>query len=208
MQEKEEDSSKPNNNARQLLQAASEYNSIANVAEIARRSFGNNAFDGILTMLGVMMGSFASGVAETKVVITTGLSTSIAIMISGAWGAYLTESAERKKDLNELGRSMLTDLNGSRIGRAGRFAAVAVAVVDGLSPFLGAIFPLIPFFFSNLFPGVQSVYYTAFAVALVELFALGLWLGNVAKENLIGYGFKTLLAGVVSMLIGSMLNGQ
>ena len=207
MQEKEEDSSKPSN-ARQFIQAASEYNNIANIAEIARRSFGNNAFDGILTMLGVMMGSFASGVGEPKVVITTGLSTSIAIMISGAWGAYLTESAERKKDLNELGRSMLTDLNGSRIGRAGRFAAIAVAIVDGLSPFIGAIFPLIPFFFSDLLPSVQTVYYTAFAVALVELFALGLWLGNVAKENLIGYGIKTLLAGVVSMFIGSLLNGH
>ena len=96
MQEKEEDSSKPNN-ARQLLQAASEYNSIANVAEIARRSFGNNAFDGILTMLGVMMGSFASGVGETKVVITTGLSTSIAIMISGAWGAHLNRIRRAEK---------------------------------------------------------------------------------------------------------------
>ena len=103
---------------------------------------------------------------------------------------------------------MLTDLNGSRIGRAGRFAAIAVAVVDGLSPFLGAIFPLIPFFFSDLFPSVQSVYYSAFAVALVELFILGLWLGNVAKENLIEYGLKTLFAGIVSMLVGSMLNGK
>jgi len=209
MEEKiEEDSSSKISNGRQLLQAVNEYNTIANISEIARRSFGNNAFDGILTMLGVMMGSFASHVTDPKVVVTTGLSTSIAIMISGAWGAYLTESAERKKDLDELGRSMLTDLNGSRIGRAGRFAAIAVAVVDGLSPFLGAIFPLIPFFFSSLLPSVQYVYYVAFGVALVELFALGLWLGNVAKENLLGYGFKTLLAGVASMLVGSLLNGN
>lgn len=208
MAEKEEDSSHRNGNARQLMQAVSEYNSIANVGEIARRSFGNNSFDGILTMLGVMMGTFASGVNDPGIVITTGLSTSIAIMISGAWGAYLTESAERKKDLNELERSMLTDLNGSRIGRAGRYAAIAVAVVDGLSPFIGAIFPLIPFFFNAFFPDVMYVYYVAFGVALVELFALGLWLGNVAKENLLGYGIKTLLAGVASMLVGSLLNGH
>ncbi len=198
---------KTRRNGRDLIEAATSYSEIANIAEIARRSFGNNAFDGILTMLGVMMGSFASGIGNAKVVITTGLSTSIAIVISGAWGAYLTESAERKKDLNELGRSMLTDLNSSSIGRAGRFAAVAVAVVDGLSPFIGAIFPLIPFFFNAFFPNIRAVYFTAFAVALVELFALGLWLGNVAKENLIGYGIKTLLAGVASMLVGSLLNG-
>jgi predicted membrane protein (TIGR00267 family) len=206
MEDQEDDKSK--RNGRQRLEAVKEYNKIANISEIARRSFGTNAFDGILTMVGITMGSFTAGVNNPDIVITTGLSTSIAIMISGAWGAYLTETAERKKDLIELGRSMLTDLNKSDIGRAGRFAAIAVAVVDGLSPFLGAIFPLMPFFFNGLFPDMRSVYFTAFGVALVELFALGIWLGNVAKENLVVYGLKTLLAGVVSMLIGSMLNGH
>jgi hypothetical protein len=31
-------------------------------------------------------------------------------------------------------------------------------------------------------------------------------LGKVAKGNLLGYGIKTLLAGVVSILIGSLFN--
>lgn len=206
MEDGEEESSP--RSVRHMIEKANEYNDIANIAEIARRSFGNNAFDGILTMIGVMIGSFTSGINNPKVVITTGLSTSIAIMISGAWGAYLTESAERKKDLKELGRSTLTDLNGSRIGRAGRFAAFAVAIVDGLSPFIGAILPLFPFFFSYLFPNIQYVYYTAFSIALIALFALGIWLGNIAKENLILYGLKTLLAGIVSILVGSLLNGH
>lgn len=191
-----------------LVQKVNQYNDIANIGEIARRSFGNNAFDGILTMLGVLIGSLTSGVTNGQVVITTGLSTSFAIMISGAWGAYLTESSERKKSLDELGRSTLTDLNGSRIGRASRFAALAVSVVDGLSPFLGAIIVLIPFFFSSLFPDIQYIYYTSIAAALAALFALGVWLGHVAKENLISYGLKTLLAGVVSILVGSLLNGK
>jgi len=193
---------------RDFFDRATQYNDIANIGEIARRSFGNNAFDGILTMVGVMMGSFTSGVSDPDVVITTGLSTSIAIMISGAWGAFLTESAERKKDLDEMGRRTLSNLNGSRIGRASRFAAIAVSVVDGLSPFFGAIVGLIPFFFSHLFPNIRMVYFTGFGVSLIALFGLGMWLGNVAKENLIGYGFKTLMAGVVSMIIGSMLNGN
>jgi predicted membrane protein (TIGR00267 family) len=196
----------PNGPVRRFLDRASEYNDIASIGEIARRSFGNNAFDGILTMVGVMMGSFTSGVENPHVVITTGLTTSIAIMISGAWGAYLTESAERKKYLDELGKRTLSDLNGSRIGRASRFAAIAVSLVDGLSPFIGAIIGLIPFFFAHYFPTIHYVYYTGFGVSLIALFMLGMWLGNVAKENLLGYGFKTLLAGVASMIIGSLLN--
>lgn len=191
-----------------MLKKAGEYDDIANIGEIARRSFGNNAFDGILTMIGVMIGSFTSGIDNPRIIITTGLSTSIAIMISGAWGAYLTESAERKKDLKELGRSTLTDLNGSRIHRAGRFAAYAVSIVDGLSPFIGAIMVLLPFFFSDLFTDIRSVYLTSFTVGLAALFLLGVWLGNVAKENMLAYGIKTLLAGVVSILVGSLLNGH
>jgi predicted membrane protein (TIGR00267 family) len=207
MEDGEEDSNQ-NGPVKRFLDRAEQYNDIANIGEIARRSFGNNAFDGILTMVGVMMGSFTSGVQDPRVVITTGLSTSIAIMISGAWGAYLTESAERKKYLDELSRRTLTNLNRSSIGRAGRFAAIAVSVVDGLSPFFGAIVGLIPFFFSYLFPNIRAVYYTGFGVSLIALFGLGMWLGNVAKENLVGYGLKTVMAGVVSMIIGSMLNGK
>ena len=188
-----------------LKEKVHQYDDIANIAEIARRSFGNNAFDGILTMIGVLIGSMASGVKDPRVVIITGLTTSVAIMISGAWGAYLTEISERKKSLNELGRSTLTDLNGSLIDRASRFAALAVSLVDGLSPFLGAILVLIPFFFSSLFPDIYILYYSSLGSALLALFALGVWLGYVAEENLFIYGLKTLLAGVVSMLIGSLL---
>ena len=194
-----------NRNFKLLVEKINEYDDIANIGEIARRSFGNNAFDGILTMIGVLIGSMTSGVTDPSVVITTGLATSIAIMISGAWGAYITETSERKKSLNELGRTTLTDLNGSRIGRASRFAAVAVSLVDGLSPFVGAILVLIPFFFSTVFPTIYMLYYTSLGVALIALFALGVWLGFVAEENLIKYGLKTLLAGVVSILIGSLL---
>ena len=195
-----------NNKKLQLFkEKVDQYDNIANIAEIARRSFGNNAFDGILTMIGVLIGSMASGVKDPRVVIITGLTTSVAIMISGAWGAYLTEISERKKSLNELGRSTLTDLNGSLIDRASRFAALAVSLVDGLSPFLGAILVLIPFFFSSLFPDIYILYYSSLGAALLALFALGVWLGYVAEENLFIYGLKTLLAGVVSMLIGSLL---
>ena len=188
-----------------LKEKVDQYDDIANIAEIARRSFGNNAFDGILTMICVLIGSMASGVKDPRVVIITGLTTSVAIMISGAWGAYLTEISERKKSLNELGRSTLTNLNGSLIDRASRFAALAVSLVDGLSPFLGAILVLIPFFFSSLFPDIYILYYSSLGAALLALFALGVWLGYVAEENLFIYGLKTLLAGVVSILIGSLL---
>jgi len=205
MQDKEEDSTNP---IHRWLKQASQYNDIANVGEIARRYFAMNAFDGILTIIGVLMGNMSAGINNPNVVITTGLSTCIAMGISGLWGSYLTESAERKHDLEELGRSTLTDLKNSRIGRASRYAAVVVSVVDGISPFLAAMMVLVPFFMHDMFPNIQMVYYTALGVALVTLFGLGLFLGNISKENLILSGIKTVVAGLASIFVASLLNAS
>jgi len=203
-----EDGDKSKNPVRRLLDQANQYNNIANVGEIARRYFVMNAFDGVLTIIGMLMGNMAAGVTNPNIVITTGLSTSIAMGISGLWGSYLTESAERKHDLDELSSSTLTDLNNSRIGRASRYAAVTVSIVDGISPLLAALLVLIPFFIHGIFPNIQVVYYTTLGVALVTLFALGVFLGNISKENLIISGIKTAIAGIASIIIGSLLNGN
>jgi len=154
------------------------------------------------------MGNLSAGIEDANVVITTGLSTCIAMGISGLWGSYLTESAERKHDLEELGRSTLTDLNDTHIGRASRYAAIIISIVDGLSPFLAALLVLTPFFLHSMFANIQMVYYTTLGVALATLFALGIFLGNISKDNLIISGVKTVIAGIVSIIIGSLLNGN
>ena len=203
-----EDGDVSKNPIRRLLDQANQYNNIANVGEIARRYFVMNAFDGVLTIIGMLMGNMAAGVTNPNIVITTGLSTSIAMGISGLWGSYLTESAERKHNLDELSSSTLTDLNNSRIGRASRYAAVTVSIVDGISPLLAALLVLIPFFIHGIFPNIQVVYYTTLGLSLVTLFALGVFLGNISKENLIISGIKTAIAGIASIIIGSLLNGN
>lgn len=190
---------------RGMLQRIREYDRLANISEIARRYFAMNAFDGVLTIIGVLMGNLTARVDNPKIVLSTGLATSIAMGVSGLWGAYLTEAAERKRDLVELSSQTLTDLNDTRIGRASRVAAVAVAVIDGLSPFLAALIVLTPFFATGLFPTLTWVYYTSLGMALLILFALGLFLGHISRGNLIIYGVKTVVAGVVSIIISLLL---
>jgi predicted membrane protein (TIGR00267 family) len=193
---------------RSLLEAASylrEYDKLANISEIARRYFAMNAFDGTLTIIGVLMGNFLAGVMDSAIVVSTGLATCVAMGVSGLWGAYLTESAERKRDINELSRHTLSDLGNSRIGRASKAAVIIVAVVDGISPFLAALIVLTPFFFGELFPSIQVVYYFSIGLALVTLFTLGLFLGRVSQGNLLVFGIKTVLAGLVSIGISYLL---
>jgi predicted membrane protein (TIGR00267 family) len=196
---------KKSNPLRRMLERISEYNEIADIGKIARRYFAMNAFDGVLTIIGVLMGHYAAGVDDPMIVVTTGLTTSVAIGISGLWGSFLTESAERKRGIDEISRSTLTDQNGSKIGKASRFAAIAVAIIDGVSPFVASIVVLIPFFFANLFTNIHYVYYVSIGFALLVLFALGMFLGKISKQNLIMMGLRTLAAGLVSILISTLL---
>ncbi len=193
---------------RSLLEAASylrEYDKLANISEIARRYFAMNAFDGVLTIIGVLMGNFVAGVNDARIVLSTGLATSVAMGISGLWGAYLTESAERKRDLDELSRVTLSDLTNTRIGRASRAAILIVAVVDGLSPFLAALVVLLPLFIAVNSVDLTWAYYTSLGLALLALFSLGLFLGHISHGRMIVYGLKTVLAGVVSIVISFFL---
>jgi predicted membrane protein (TIGR00267 family) len=190
---------------RDFLERVREYDRLVDIGEIARRYFAMNAFDGVLTMIGVLMGNLAAGVKEPRIVVSTGLATCVAMGISGLWGAYLTEAAERKRDLVELSRYTLTDLDGTRIGRASRAAVVAVALVDGLSPFLAALVVLMPFFAAGLLPSVTWAYYISLGMALLTLFGLGLFLGHVSRGSLIVYGVKTVVAGLLCILIGFLL---
>jgi len=60
-----------------------QYSKISGVSSITRRYFVMNAFDGALTMLGVVIGAYIAG--------------SIAMGASGMSGAYMAEKAEREK---------------------------------------------------------------------------------------------------------------
>jgi len=177
------------------------YDKIASIGEIARRYFAMNSFDGVLTILGILIGSYFGGIRQANIVISAGLGASIAMMVSGIWGTYLTEQAERTKSLKELESSILIKLGKTDIGKASRFATRAVAIIDGLSPFIAALIVLIPFFFSNYFD-ITGAYFTSGIIAFAILFLLGIFLGKISKESLIKTGLKMVLAGIVCAALG------
>ena len=150
---------------RQRLKGADQ---LVGVRPIARRYFAMNAFDGVVTTIGVVMGSMVAGIERPFVVLLTGFATSIAMGISGFWGAYLTEAAERQRSLDALQRQTLSDLSGSSVARASRVAVVIVTLVDGISPFLGAMLVLAPFLVAGWFTGIAGAYYASLAAALTD----------------------------------------
>jgi predicted membrane protein (TIGR00267 family) len=182
-----------------------EYERIAGFWQIARRALANNAFDGVLTMVGVVMGQWVGGIESAATVILTGIATSISIGVSGLWGAYLAESAERGRELAELEKISLTDLGETKIGRASRVAVIVVSLVDGLSPLVSSLIVLTPFFLASLFSNIMVCYVVSMVLALVCLFVLGMFLGHISGRSLIGYGIRTSIAGVVAIVITRLL---
>ena len=96
-----------------LIKKWRNYSELSNLGIIVRRKFFNNAFDGALTCAGIVSGSFIIFVSNptqslsSAIIIITGLSTALAIGISGLWGAFLSEEAERKKKLSDLKKEMV-----------------------------------------------------------------------------------------------------
>ena len=173
---------------------------------IARRYFVKNGFDGSMTMLGIIVGAWVVNVTQTEIIVTAGLGACLAMGISGLSGAYMTERAERKRDLKNLEEAMITKLNDSVITDATKFVSFYAAIVDGGSPILTALVSLSPFFLvlCGLLV-IENAYLLSLAVTLITLFMLGLYLGKIAKENALIYGIQTLIAGVATVAIALFL---
>ena len=182
------------------------YHEIASVGEIARRYFALNAFDGVLTAIGVLVGAYLGGVDSARTVFVLVLTTGVGMAVSGFYGSYLVERAERDRALRELEGSTLSSLEDTTIASASRYAAVVIAFIDGASPFAAALIVMIPFAFTAVIT-VHTAYYLAVAAGLVELFFLGTFLGTVSRGHLWLAGLRLVVAGLIALGISVLLGG-
>jgi len=191
-----------------LLTRARLYIQVTHISDIARRYFVKNGMDGSMTVLGIVLGAWTANVEEPNIVVMAGLGACLAMGISGLFGAYITEKAERKRQLKTLEQSMLSDLEDSLHQDASEFVPAFAAVVDGLSPALTAVISLIPFMLSiaGLLP-IWDSYLISLVLTFITLFALGLYLGQVARERMWLYGLQMLAAGVIIAIIVFFLGG-
>ena len=176
------------------------YHRISDVGKITRRYFVMNAFDGALTMLGVVIGAYVSGVInQPTIIISAGIAGSIAMGASGISGAYMTEKAERTKKLKELEKAMLSDMKESVHGKSQRFATIFAALVDGFSPAIAAMIVISPFFIANFgLISYEIAFFVCIAITMIVLVLLGIYLAKISDESLIKYGILMLFVGLIT----------
>lgn len=175
-----------------------EYSEITNLGPIVRRYFVIGAFDGALTILGIIVGAYAAGAREDQlaIVLTASMSAAIALAVSSAVGAYEAERVEKKIDMSTIERAMLAKLSEEHRD-AFRFAAIASALVHGVAPLIAALPPVVPF----LFLSVDQATVVAISVTMAILFVMGVYLGNLIRERAVLTGLRFVAAGLGTSLL-------
>ena len=169
---------------------------------IARRYMVMNSFDGSLTALGIILGSFLADVEEPSTILLAGLGASIAMGVSGGFGAYLTEIAVKKQELAEKEKAMLEEINDTVHDQAAQVSSIFVAIVDGISPFIAASISFMPYFFAPVLGyDIEIAYISSVLLTAVALFILGAYLGVISEENKVLYGLRMIVAGVVTAIL-------
>ena len=148
------------------------------------------------------MGNLVLTEFHPSAIIKIGLSTCLAIGMSGAFGRFLSERAERKRSLKQIEKDMFTDLSDSSLEREAGRKTISISIIDGVSPALAAIVPLAPFFLAqaSVIPVNVSIV-ASFALIFTVLFALGMFLGKISEENTLLYGGLVVAIGFITSLI-------
>jgi len=182
-----------------------EYDEITNVGPIIRRYFVIGAFDGALTVLGIIIGSSAFGTLEEHkaLVLSASFGAAIALAVSSAVGAYEAERVEKKLDIRTIERAMLARLSEEH-REAFQFAAILSAIVHGVAPLIAGLLPIIPFIFLD----ARTATVAAVATTLVILFVLGVYLGNLVRERVLVTGLRFAAAGVGTAVLLWLLGAR
>jgi len=169
---------------------------------IARRYFFTNGYDGALTMLGLLMGFYASGDVPVRTAISACMGAAIALCISGLSSAYISESEERKKELADLESALVDDLSDTDFSKAMKWTPVWIAVVNGFAPFMISLLIILPLWMGQFgvslpLPPLESSIVSALSV----IFLLGIFLGKTTGSFWLATGLRALLIAVVTCLV-------
>ena len=170
-----------------------------------------NAFDGALTMLGLLIAGLVSmQTIDSRIVLSTTLiaavGSSVAMCVSGFSGAYLAETAERNRELADMRSSKKSEHVVTRYADAAETTILVVALVDGLSPFIASMLIMFPLFLVPLgFVEHYAAFFTAILVCIGLLFLLGVFLGRVSRSSMWKGGGLTLLAGLMTALLITLI---
>ncbi|MGI9286538.1 MAG: hypothetical protein ACR2P1_14215 [Pseudomonadales bacterium] len=169
---------------------------------LARRYFVVNGFDGALTMLGLATGFYIGDQTSPAIMLDACLGAAVALFMSGSSSAYISEAAEKRRELSQLEQSMLVNLDDTKHGDAARKTPVIIAAVNGLSPLLISLLIITPLFIARAgWMAASFALPTMIMLALLLIFALGVFLGNISGRFWLYAGMRALGIAVLTIAL-------
>jgi predicted membrane protein (TIGR00267 family) len=89
--------------------------------------------------------------------------------------------------------------------KAEGFAGLVVSIVNGGSPFLGGLIPLIPFFLVS--DASIMTFITSFIIIFICIVILGVYLGHISKESISKNIIQMLFAFTLTLIIITLFLG-
>lgn len=153
-------------------------------------------------MLGLTMGFYTSGAVGIPLAINACLGAAIALGMSGITSAYISEAAEKEKELRELQQALVADLGESDYGYAARYIPILVAVVNGLAPFLISLLIITPLWLAQHDVGLPLAPLDAsIALAFLTIFLLGVFLGRISGTFWLWTGLRTTIIALLTTFL-------
>ncbi len=187
--------------------------SVLDAHSIARRMFVTNAFDSLLSTLGIVLGLFVAGITNPlSYVSAIGGSVGLMGVFSGFLATYLSERSERLKELHETEKVMLHDLRGSIYWRAARLVPLYVALWSAVGAIALPLISSLPLIIA-LIGGLRVtgiVIASTVAAILTVMFLIGFYLGRLSEENPLISGARFLGIGALAtciMMLFKLISG-
>ncbi|GAB6147721.1 hypothetical protein JCM10135_02620 [Stetteria hydrogenophila] len=176
--------------------------SFSDVRAIARRMFVTNSFDTLLTVIGVDVGGFSPN-ADPRIMAMSIIGGGVAMgVFSGFIGIYLSERAERLKEVRELEKKLARSLRNSVYWRLALVAPLYVAAWSSFGVLMVTCLVASPYILAGLgLIGVKTAFLSSVTLALALTALLGLYLGRISGEGLAKSAFRALSLGVGGVLL-------
>ena len=157
--------------------------------------------------LGVLLGGYFGGGGSRGLLFAL-IGSVIAMGLSGFFGAYISERAERLKVVKETENQIYTDLSGTKYKTQLLKASALIAFIDASAPVFSGLPAIVLLLLSHfgVLPWELSVY-SAFGVSLFILFLLGYELGKMSGEKPLIYSVALLFLGLLLAFITLVLGG-
>lgn len=155
------------------------------VDEIARRMFITNSFDSLIAAIGIVLGNYIFGTSSPHSYLGSVLGGSMTMgVFSSFFGVYITEKAERLRELREIEEQLLIEIRNSIYGDVVRLAPIYVALWSMTGSIAFTLVALIPFLL-NIYGILELNVAVASSVTISNLIIawLGAYMGKISGEG-------------------------